>query len=334
MIINGNLDEFVQWYDDEGNIINVSDGGIIYVDGVYHWYGLQLRALPAGSKGEGGQTTTTGVAMYCSGDLKSWHYEGIILHCSDDPQSELYAPMRFERPKIIYNDKTKKYVLWCHFVGYPGDHGTAPGTAEAGVAVCDTVNGTYQWLGHTRPIDDNGLVRDCTVYKDFDGSAYYIYDRQEAPDNRCQHMVKLSGDYLSMTDEYRRLDEVFWREAATVVFHDGYYFMITSDLTSWRANQARYYRAKQLFGPWENMGDPCVGDTDHTTFHSQSTWIFRVEGTDCWIHMAERHNTDNFMHCSYIWLPIHFTEDHRLYLSYEKEWEIPSASPDTGVERA
>ncbi|WP_158584502.1 family 43 glycosylhydrolase [Lachnotalea sp. AF33-28] len=319
---HGELDEFVPWHDEEGEIINASDGGMIYVDGVYHWYGLALRPLPFAGDGKGGQTTTTGVVMYASKDLYHWRYEGVILPCSADPASDLYAPMRFERPKIIYNEKTEKYVLWCHFVKYPGDHGFTEGTAEAGVAVCDTVNGRYEWLGYTRPIDDKGLVRDCTVYKDRDGSAYFIYDRQVGED-RCQHIVKLSEDYLSFTSQYRRLDKAFWREAAALVYRDGYYYMITSGLTSWAANQAKYFRAKELFGPWEDMGDPCVGDDTHTTFHSQSTYIFKVEGKeDLYIHMAERHNTDNFERCSYIWLPIDFHEDHTMSLTYRKEWKI------------
>lgn len=317
---NGKLEEFVPWYDEAGNIINASDGGIIYAEGKYHWYGMALRPLPKGAEGTGGQTTTTGVVMYESEDLYHWHYEGVILPCSADPEDDLYAPMRFERPKIIYNDKTGKYVLWCHFVKYPGDHGFTEGTAEAGAAVCDTVNGSYTWLGYTRPVDGKGLVRDCTVFKDRDGSAYFVYDRQVGED-RCLHIVRLSEDYLSFTSEYRRLDVAFWREAATLVYYDGYYFCITSDLTSWAANQAKYFRSKELFGPWEDMGDPCIGDHTHTTFHSQSTWIFKVEGKEnLYIHMAERHNTDNFERCSYIWLPITFHQDHTLSLSYREQW--------------
>ena len=33
LIVNGKINEFVQWFDTDGNIINASDGGIIYVDG-------------------------------------------------------------------------------------------------------------------------------------------------------------------------------------------------------------------------------------------------------------------------------------------------------------
>ena len=159
--VNGNFDEFIDWYDTDENIINASDGGIIYADGKYHWYGQALRDLPENADIllHGG-VTTTGIIMYESDDLYNWRYEGVILPCSDDPSSELYAPMRFERPKIIYNDKTKQYVLWCHYVRYPGKHGFEAGQGEAGIAVCDTVNGTYRWVGAMRPIDQHGIVRE------------------------------------------------------------------------------------------------------------------------------------------------------------------------------
>lgn len=322
-IINGKITEFVNWYDTDGNIINASDGGVIFVNGVYHWYGMALRALPMGSNGCGGQVTTTGVVMYASEDLYNWKYDGVILACSDDANSELYGPLRFERPKIIYNENTGKYVLWCHYVKYPGDHGSTDGTAEAGVAICDTVNGNYTWLGHNRPIDNNGLVRDCTLYKDTDKSAYFIYDRQLAEKNRCQYIVKLNYDYTKPTNEYVRDEALFWREAAAAFYRNGYYYMITSDLSSWAFNQAKYFRAKNIMGPWDDMGDPCIDDFEHTTFRSQSTYVFKVDGKDdLYILMAERHNTDNFMNCSYIWLPIQFGNDDTLFIKYLEEWTV------------
>lgn len=322
-IVNRRIDECVALTDTNGDIINASDGGIIYVDGIYHWYGLALRPFPADFGGRGGQASAIGVVMYASKNLQDWDYEGVILPCSDNPESELYAPMRFERPKIIYNDKTKKFILFCHYVKYPGDHGVAKGTAEAGIAVCDTINGTYNWLGYSRPIDDLGLVRDCTVFKDSDGSAYFIYDRETAEDNRCIHIVKLSEDYLEFTDEYKRIDEAFWREAPAVFYHDGYYYMITSDITGWNVNQAKYFRSKKLLGDWEDMGDPCVGDTAHTTFNSQGTYVFKVEEKDdLYIFMAERHNTKNLLKSSYIWLPVEFGESNTISVSYAKEWNF------------
>ena len=69
---------------------------------------------------------------------------------------------------------------------------------------------------------------------------------------------------------------------------------------------------------WEDMGNPCVNDTEQTTFRTQGSCLFRTnEGRD--ILMCERHNTDNFLHCSYIWLPVVFTGDGRLELTYQEQ---------------
>ena len=136
-------------------------------------------------------------------------------------------------------------------------------------------------------------------------------------------LVRRFLGYLACTSEYTRVNEAYWREAAALVKHNGYYYMITSDLTSWDFNQAKYYRAKNIMGPWEEIGDPCIGDDDHLTFHSQGTYIFKVESKeDMYIFMAERHNTSNFLHCSYVWLPVIFNDDNTLSLKYNKEWTI------------
>ena len=332
---HGEINEFIDWRDTDGNIINASDGGIIYQNGKYHWYGMALRPLAVNSGPYGGQMTDIGVVMYESEDLLNWKYEGVILAVSDDPQSELYAPMRFERPKIIYNEKTKQFVLWCHYVKYPGDHGCGCGDADMGLAVCDTVNGEYKWLGYTRPIDENGWVRDMTVYKDFDGCAYLIYDRHTADPllgdktgglqgDRCLHVVKLSEDYLSFTDTYKRIECAAWREAPVVAYKNGYYYIVTSGLTGWETNQAQAFRTKHLLDEWESIGDPCVDDVTRTTFNTQGSNAFTVEGKDVQIIMLERHNTANFEKCSYVWLPIEFNENNTVSLRYVKEWSLIS----------
>ena len=321
---HGEINEFIDWHDTDGNIINASDGGIIYANGKYHWYGLAFRPLPFLSGPNGGQMTDVGVVMYESSDLLNWKYEGVILEVSTDPASELYAPLRFERPKIIYNDKTGTYVLWCHFVKYPGNHGTGTGECDMGLAVCDCVNGKYKWLGYSRPIDEKGWVRDMTVYKDIDGCAYLIYDRhtKEQIEDRCLYVVKLSDDYLSFTNTYKRIDTAPWREAPVVVYKNGYYYIVTSGLTGWETNQAKAFRTRHLLEEWEEIGDPCVDDFTHTTFNTQGSNAFCVEGKDTQIIMLERHNTKSFLKSSYIWLPIEFNENNTISLRYKKEYHL------------
>ena len=321
---HGKSNEFIDWLDTDGNIINASDGGIIFADGKYFWYGQAMRNIGFGLKGTGGQVTDTGVAMYSSPDLLNWSYEGIVLSVEEGEDNPLRPPLRFERPKIIYNDKTEKYVLWCHYIKYPGDHSFGIGGGEAAIAVADKVTGPYKIVKIMRPINDEGVVRDCTLYKDADGSAYFVYDRDETFDvpTRCIHVVKLNDDYTDTTDEYVRVGEAYRREAPAIIFRNGYYYMITSDMTAWEANKAKYFRAKSMMGPWEDMGDPYLDDVEGNSFLSQTTYAFKIEGEDRYIHMAERHNKQNFLHCSYIWLPIEFDSEDRLSIKYYEEWSL------------
>ena len=106
---HGKSHEFIDWLDTDGNVINASDGGVIFADGKYYWYGMAMRPIGFGTGGTGGQVTDKGVVMYSSADLLNWKYEGVALSVDNDPASPLYPPMRLERPKILYNEKTKKY---------------------------------------------------------------------------------------------------------------------------------------------------------------------------------------------------------------------------------
>jgi beta-galactosidase len=334
---NGEVTERVRWLDTDGNIINAHDGGILFVDGKYYWYGMELRPFEATNTLAGGQKTTAGVVMYSSKDLYNWKKEGVVLACSADPKSPLKGPMRFERPKIIYNDATKKYVMWFHYVGYPGDHGVTPGTADAGVATCDTIDGHYAFLGFSRPIDEKGAVKDCTLFKDDDGSAYFIYDRLVstlAPDtgryvkNRGLYMVKLSSDYLTFTTTCEKISRASNREAPVMLKHDGYYFLITSETTGWKFNCANYYCATNILGPYTLVSNPCTGPSAATTCNSQGTCAFGMNGEkDEYIFVSERHHPPCMTDSSYIFWPVTFPSPSTLRLPYLPTWKLAAGQP-------
>ena len=323
---NGELTNHVRWLDTAGNLINAHDGGIIHANGKYHWYGMALQ--PKSTK-EGGQKTTVGVVMYSSTNLYDWDYEGVILECSTDPQDPLGGPMRFERPKIIYNDRTKTYVMWFHYVQRPGDHTEKPGGGEAGVASASSVNGKYAFRGTVRPIDDRGIVRDSTLFKDDDGSAYFIDDRDirmAGPEfGRVLHIVKLSDDYLSPTPTFFKIDAAAGREAPVMIKRNGQYFLVTSGLTSWAFNRAKYFRAENISGPYTDMGDPCVGESADTTFNAQGTQAVAVQGKPGeFVFLCERHNTACMTESSFVSLPIFFPTPATLQLRYHPSWKRES----------
>lgn len=231
--------------------------------------------------------------------------------------------MRMERPKIIFNKKTNKFVLWFHYVRYPGNHGQGIGYADAGVAVADKITGPFKYIGHHRPIDDNGAVKDCTLFLDNDSTAYFIFDRKTSDTSRCLHIVKLTDDFLSSTNEWAKIEIAKRREAPAIIKQKNTYFLFTSDVSGWKANEAKTFQSNNIFGPWKEIGNPCIGDQKENTFNTQCTFAFNFYSkNNLPIIMLERHNTANFLKCSYVWLPIEFNENAEPYLRYRKAWSL------------
>ena len=106
------------WKDTDGNPINAHGGGLLYHDGTYYWYGEYKKGktiLPDWATWECYRTDVTGVGCYSSKDLLNWKFEGIVLPAvKEDPNHDLHPSKVLERPKVIYNKKTGKFVMWAH----------------------------------------------------------------------------------------------------------------------------------------------------------------------------------------------------------------------------
>jgi hypothetical protein len=131
-----------RWLDDHGVPINAHGGGVLFHNGVYYWFGEHKIA------GEAGNAAHVGVHVYSSTDLYHWNDEGIALGVSDDPASPITRGCILERPKVIFNPRTKKFVMWFHLepkaaFDYSG--------AMSGVAVADCVTGPFGFVASFRP---------------------------------------------------------------------------------------------------------------------------------------------------------------------------------------
>ena len=129
------------WLDNHGVPINAHGGGMLYHDGTYYWFGEHKIAGSAGNKAQ------VGVHVYSSTNLYSWKDEGIALAVSDDPKSEITRGCLIERPKVIFNEKAGKFVMWFHLeLKGQGYH-----AARSGVAIADKPTGPYRYLYSLRP---------------------------------------------------------------------------------------------------------------------------------------------------------------------------------------
>ena len=305
------------WNDTEGNPINAHGGGILYHEGTYYWYGEYKKGktiLPKWATWECYRTDVTGVSCYSSQDLMNWKFEGIVLPAvKDDSSHDLHPSKVLERPKVIYNQRTGKFVMWAHVES--ADYSKAC----AGVAVSDSPTGPFTYLGSFRP--NNAMSRDQTVFVDDNGRAYQFYSSEN---NATLYISELTDDYLRPSGRFTRNFIGQSREAPAVFKHNGKYYMLSSGCTGWDPNQAELAVADSIMGPWKVIGNPCTGPDADKTFYAQSTYVQQVMGKkDCYIAMFDRWNKKDLENSRYVWLPISF-ENGKITIPWRDQWNFDS----------
>lgn len=339
------------WVDTDSNQINAHGGGILYYDGVYYWYGEQRPGATSDRKSQ------DGVNCYSSTNLSNWKFEGLVLSVDDVKGSDIERGCIIERPKVIYNDSTGNFVMWFHLElkdqGY--------GAARAAVAVSKSPTGPFKlvnsgrvnagywpenlsdedrmaeydteklewWTPEWREAVDKGLFtkrdfdggqmsRDMTLFVDDDGKAYHIYSSEE---NLTLQIAELADDYLSHTGRYARVAPGGHNEAPAIMKRDGRYWMITSGCTGWKPNEARMHTATNIFGPWEQLPNPCRGPECELTFGGQSTFILPIHGVDgAYMIMFDRWRPENLLDSRYVWLPIDFDQNGVPVIDWIESW--------------
>jgi len=286
------------WKDTKGIPINAHGGGILLHMGTYYWFGEIKKGktwLVPDQQWEAYRVPAGGVGCYSSKDFIHWKFQGVVLKAViGNPSHDLDTSKVIERPKVIYNNRTKKFVMWMHVDANDYSY------SQAGLAVSDKPAGPYKYLGSVKP---NGqMSRDMTLFKDDDNRAYLIYASEF---NKTMHVCLLNDNYLSPTATYTRITSAQDREAPALFKYNHKYYLITSGCTGWSPNQATYATADSLLGEWKQMGDPCIGADAESTFNSQSTFVLPLSGyPNMFLFMADRWNKTNLPDSRYIWLPI------------------------------
>ena len=281
------------WPDDHGMHINAHGGGILLDQGVFYWFGEHKIA------GEAGNVAHVGVHCYSSTDLYNWKDAGIALAVSEDPASAITDGCVLERPKVIYNTKTGRYVMWFH-LEFKGE---GYNTARVGVAVAERPTGPYSFLHSFRPnaghwpsnvtVEERNAIYDTqriAEMKGFRGGGpddsalrfpFWVRDFANgqmsrdmtlfqdddgtayhicaSEENGTLHISQLSDDYLCTSGKYVRVFNKRWHEAPAVCKYKGRYWMISSDCTGWAPNAARLSVADSMWGAWQEIGNPTKG---------------------------------------------------------------------------
>ncbi len=299
------------WNDTDGRPINAHGGGLLYDKGTWYWFGEYKHGLTRLVENLGWEcyrVEAGGVSCYMSKDLYHWKFMGVAL-LSDprDSTSDIHTSKVIERPKVIYNEKTKKYVMWLHIDSE--DYSAA----RAGVAVSDRPEGPYTYLGSMRP---NGqMSRDQTLFRDTDGKAYQICSSEN---NATMYINELTDDYLKPTGRFKRVFIGLSREAPAMVKHNGKYYLLTSGCTGWDPNPAAFGISDAVMGDYKIMENPCRGTDADKTYYAQSTYIASLPNGS-YIALFDRWNKLNLEDSRYVWLPLHF-EKETMIIDWKDSW--------------
>lgn len=293
------------WLDIKGNPIHAHGGYIIFYNGYYYWYGEDRR-------------DNKYVSCYRSSNLTDWEFRNHVL--TTDSKMEGYrvrtkmmlsnedgSKANLERPKVLYNEKTGKFVLWVHFENGKNYH-----DAAIGIASCDTPDGDFTYHGHFNPY--GYMSRDCTLFKDDDGTAYFI---SAARDNADLHVYRLSEDYMNVDSLIHKLWQGEYREAPAVMKMGGKYYMLSSFCTGWAPNQCKYAVADSIEGRWSDLME--IGD--ETTYQSQAAFILEKDGK--YYYVGDRWGGDGakYFESSYVVYPLELSGD-KLDMKYVDEIEL------------
>lgn len=294
------------WPDDRGLHVQAHGGGIIKLADTYYWFGED--------RSQDNDPGKRYVACYASKDLVHWTFRHQVLQQAD-PEN-FGTKWLLERPKVFFNAKTKKFVMYMHIDGpaKPDNEGSPYALARMGVAVCDTVDGDYRYLKSFRPLGQES--RDIGQFIDDDGTAYLIF---ESRPTKGFFIAQLSDDYLNVEKEICFIRAPL--EGGAIVHYQGLYYAIGSKMTGWDPNPNKYAIAATLAGPWSEFRD--IAPPEMNTYGSQSTMMLKIAGTKATtvILMADIWKPKTHWDGRYLWMPLE-VGDGRLWLPEPKPWTL------------
>lgn len=264
------------WLDISGSRIHAHAGGFLYEDGTYYWYG-ENKEFTDGQC----EIWTWGIRLYASRDFYNWEDRGLIIPpVVDDPESELYPEKRVDRPHILKNPNTGKFVCWVKTCGADALFNVF--TADSLTGKWEAVNSRYKPFGLS--------VGDFDIALNEETNTAYLYCEAE---HSFVAGMRLNADFTAAEEivsrQYENINPPFTREGVTVLNRGGRLWMLTSGMTGYVPNQSDSAVSDDYEQPFVSAGDPHVGDESLASFNSQISQVFKVPGKkELYLAVADR----------------------------------------------
>lgn len=277
------------WRDVDGNRIEAHEGGILQEGGTFYLYGTDRSQ---------NNSWFNKINLYASTDMVHWKFRKSILSYTSN--SALNNGAVVERPKLVRNPTTGKYVLWFHY------DNSSYSLAEVGHAECDTIDGNYTYLGAIHP--QGADSRDMGLFQDTDGKAYLICSiTYNGSVNGAAALYQLDDTYSSVTNTVFIGTGNLNGEGHSIVKVNGIYFWFKSSYSGWTPNDNYYATATSLGGTWTNRGNFVPSGSG--TFFSQNYFTMTVTGTSgtSYFFMGDRWQSQAHSQDRSIFLPLTFS---------------------------
>ncbi|MBE7178242.1 MAG: family 43 glycosylhydrolase [Mucilaginibacter polytrichastri] len=281
-------------YSTLGDAIDAHDGEIAYFGDTYYLYGTSYDCgFEWGNKG----APFCGFKVYTSKDMHNWTDRGMLFDAETDVWQSRCDGKTYGcfRPHVIYNARTRNYVLWINVydnvVGYrvftsKNPAGPFTEVAEPKLAV----NAQQPAAGL-----NNG---DHDLFVDDDGTAYLALTDWRKRGSIA--IEKLSDDYLSGTGEVAENVTDSLTEAPGMFKRNGRYYVLYSDPNCGYCSGTgtSYKTARSPLGPWSEgrkiSDNSCGGQPSFvSTIKLKGGDIF-LYGSDLWNNAAKNEALANF----------------------------------------
>lgn len=344
------------WLDTEGKRIQAHGASMFTQNDTFYWYGENKEFTTPGSG-----IWHYGIRCYSSQDLYNWKDEGIIVKPDlEDKTSPLHPSSYMDRPHILYNENTKKYVCWVKFAGGNEDEHFFT------ILIAEQLLGPYE-MAVKSLFPMGSTVGDYDLKMDPETKKAYLFAETDV--NKVTSYT-LTDDYLGVCEEKHEHLINRYREGITHFVRNGKHYLITSGRTGYIPNPSETAVSDHWHGPYEVQGNPHVNDVDQASFNSQISCIFKhPKVDDLYIAMADRwvpdfhvgagvstkiwgiivsifkknpvpkedmewfnalpmmDNVDTSI-ADYVWLPLRFEGD-RVCIDWKSEWKIEEMEAKT-----
>lgn len=301
----------VLWNDTDGKSIQAHGAGILIDphDGLYWWYGESQKTS---------NMSDHGVNCYHSKDLLTWQNMGQVLKQKDISVAGHPGPYIVARPKVVWNNLTKLFVMWFHL-----DSEQLFKYRSVGIATSPSANGTFTFVDAFQP--DGIPSLDMSLFEDRKNGVVNGVYLVRSCDNHYVGISKLNEHYLNTTGLTSKINES--REGHAIFYRNNRYYMMTSHLTGWKPNPGELFISDgdSLDGAkWSSLGNPTHSNT---TFNSQPTFVLpfpstKQPGTFFYIYVADRWDYPHLVNATYVWLPFTFHSDTNVAIDWQNKWSL------------